>query len=153
MPPEDGVALWRYELMGLFQQQLFFAPTQAGTDTTYADWIGCKVDLHGEIRDPEQFESFWYSDVSKSDVPRNWLRWALHWAQMKQRISPGNPSDTQHGSFILDCDLFITGDKALCQVLGTVSGQVPASTAEVLQFRPSDSSDAADQLRQLIRSS
>jgi hypothetical protein len=49
-------------------------------------------------------------------MSRNWLRWAVHFAQRASRIGKGNPVDGQHAPYLFDADLFITADKRLARM-------------------------------------
>lgn len=149
----EEVSMWRFELMTFFWKELVHKrrwvqfPT---LDSTFADWIGCHVDLYGGISNFDEYNEFWLYQVQKDEIPRNWLRWAIHWAQMRQRITAGNPADAQHASFLLDADIFVTADKALIEVLSSLSRQVTARVASVARFNPQPVQDAPKALRTLL---
>jgi hypothetical protein len=80
------VELWRIQNRELFWRELSVLPgfamiSKIRIDTTYADWVGAYVNL-GKLRhDYSGFTRFWFEDVDRRAVPRNWLRWAVNFAQ------------------------------------------------------------------------
>lgn len=149
------VPVWRFELMNLFWKELIGKRawvTDPTRDSTFADWIGCHVDLYRGIADRDGFSDFWLHQVEEGEIPRNWLRWAVHWAQIRQRITPGNPADGQHVGFLLDADIFVTADKPLIEVLARLAPQAPVRFATVVRFKRLGSQTITQDLRTLLES-
>lgn len=124
-PGWDGshVDAWRFENLGIYRYEIFTISRRAavtGEDTTFADWLGAYVDLPRLTKDPEGFTKFWFTEIEKARVPRHWLRWAVRQAQMSMKVTGGNPYDDQHSSYLLDCDIFLTADRAFHRALQLV---------------------------------
>jgi hypothetical protein len=129
----QSVDFWRIQLRDYYWHQLSVISGRAaltGEDTTVADWVGAYVDLSRMGRNHEDFTRFWISDVDISNVPRNWLRCAVRVAQTYHRITPGNPADEQHSSYLFDCDLFLSADSRYISTLRFVREGAPFDFAE-----------------------
>jgi hypothetical protein len=108
----EPVDAWRFLSRDLYWYQLAIASGRAlltREDTTVADWVGAYVDLSRLRSDRADFTQFWLYDVHLNNMPRIWLRWAVNLVQSKSKISPGNPADEQHSTYLLDCDVFPDG--------------------------------------------
>lgn len=132
----DGTprAAWRVELLIFFWHQLHAKPGRAflsGEDTTFADWIGSYVDLRYATRNIDDWTNFWLEEVDPNNTQRNWLRWALNWTQMAQKVGQGNPVDNQYAPHLLDFDLFITADARFAKAIEVVRSHTSFAMAEV----------------------
>jgi len=129
----DAVEAWRITSRDLYWHALSIISGRAvitKEDTTYADWVGSYVELSRLRSSHTDFTRFWLDDVALSSVPRNWLRWAVNFAQSNYKITGGNPSDEQHSAYLLDCDLFLSADAAYIRVLELVREDSPFTLAE-----------------------
>lgn len=127
-PEGRRVQAWRAEARELFWHQLTVVPGRellTGEDATYAEWVGCWVDLRRLGRSKEEFTRFWFEDVEVDRVPRRWVRWATDMAQLQAKVSGGNPRDNQHSAYIVDCDVFVTADRRFADVLDLVKRAAP----------------------------
>jgi hypothetical protein len=61
---------------------------------------------------------------------RNWLRWAVNFVQTGFKVTPGNPADEQHGTYLLDADVYLSADATYIKVLQTVYEDAPFPMAE-----------------------
>lgn len=133
----DGgpVEAWRISNRDLFWEQLVTEPRRAllsPRDTTYADWVGAYVDLRALAADKADFTRLWLYEVELSVTPRSWLRWAINFAQTSMKVTEGNPSDEQHGAYLLDADLLLTADKRFVEAIKLVRKSCPFVIAEPL---------------------
>jgi hypothetical protein len=129
----EPVEFWRIQLRDLYWHQLGVIVGRAALtheDTTTADWVGAYVNLSELRSDREEFTRFWLEDVDISNVPRNWLRCAVRAAQTYYKITPGNPADEQHSSYLFDCDLFLSADSRYISTLRFVRDSAPFDFAE-----------------------
>jgi len=127
------VEFWRIQLRDYYWHQLGIIAGRAALtkeDTTAADWVGPYVDLSRLRSDHEDFTRFWLSEVDISNIPRNWLRCAVRVAQTYYKITPGNPADEQHSSYLFDCDLFLSADSRYISTLRFVRDSAPFDFAE-----------------------
>lgn len=105
-------------------------------DTTYADWVGARVDLRAMCASREAFNRFWLYEVESAYMPRNWLRWAADTVQEDMKVTDGNPIDAQHASYLPDCDVFLTADKNFVRVLDRIAEQAPAPVGRAYRVAP-----------------
>jgi predicted nucleic acid-binding protein len=129
----EPVEFWRLLLRDLYWHQLSVIAGRAvltREDTTTADWVGAYADLSKLGNDHEDFTRFWLKDVDRTNIPRNWLRCAVRTAQAYYKITPGNPADEQHSSYLFDCDLFLSADSRYISTLEFVRESSPFNFAE-----------------------
>jgi hypothetical protein len=60
---------------------------------------------------------FWLYEIEVKNMPRFWLRWDFEILQSLRRLTDGPPCDAQLGMYLMDCDLFVSADRTLTQVL------------------------------------
>ncbi|MFD4125241.1 hypothetical protein ACFXKK_04665 [Streptomyces globisporus] len=128
-PSDEWVAAWRP-----YSQEVYWHAFARGRrsvltqeETTYADWVGARVDLRAMCDSREAFNRFWLYEVESAYMPRAWLRWAADTVQMDMKVTDGNPIDVQHASYLPDCDVFLTADKNFVRVLDRIAEQAPVS--------------------------
>ena len=128
-----SIAAWRFDCRGIYWcalKEVYQRSLLTGEDATYADWVGAYVDLTRMTADPEDFTTFWFEDVERTSLQRNWIRWAVPQAQTSMKITPGNPFDGQHGAYHLDYDLYISADKRYIEALNIVRRHAGFAMAE-----------------------
>lgn len=93
-------------------------------DGAYADWLTpwLKPDF---IEDVDWFR-LWVRDVSKDEMPLAWLRWAFEWVQATRTTTHGTPVDNQIATYLPECDVFVTSDKAFAACVEKVRPHSPA---------------------------
>lgn len=129
----EPVQAWRVITRFYYWYQLVTVAGRAivtREDTTAADWVGAYLDLRRLAADAEDFTKFWLDEVELERMPRNWLRWAVDLMQNDTKITAGNPVDTQHATYLLDCDLFLSADARYIRTLQQVGEDAPFSFAE-----------------------
>jgi hypothetical protein len=129
----EPVEIWRILLRDYYWFQLSVLAGRAvitKEDTTAADWVGAYVDLPKLRASREDFTAFWLRDVEREYIPRNWLRNAVSIAQFNFKVTPGNPADEQHSSYLLDADLFLSADIRYISMLNLVREDAPFTFAE-----------------------
>jgi hypothetical protein len=117
--------IWWHALVTVYGRALF-----TKEHTTYADWVGAYVDLRSIRQNPESFTRLWLEEIDVRAVPRAWLRWAISSAQVTQKVTPGNPIDSQHTAYLVDCDLFLTSDVRFHHALKVVATHAPIPVGE-----------------------
>lgn len=126
------VAMWRAECANLYRHQLLVVGSRAvvtGEDSTFADWVGAYVDLRKVKEDLDDFLAMWLYQVEATAMLRNWVGWAIVWAQMQRKVELSGATDAQHSAYLCDCDLFLTADKRFAHALNVVAEQAPAPIA------------------------
>lgn len=129
----EPVEAWRVSLRVLFWHQLAVIPGLAifnREDPTFADWVGAYVNLSKLRSSPEDFTKFWLYDIDRDALPRNWIHWAVNFAQLEFKVTSGNPADAQHSTYLVDGDLFLSADARYVSVLKLVREDSPFSFAE-----------------------
>jgi hypothetical protein len=134
-PGWDGkpVAGWRFENHNIYWHALnsiYRRSIYTGEDTTCADWLSAYIDLKRTTHNPEDFTKFWFEDVDRFSVWRNWLRWAVRQSQTSMKVTAGNPYDDQHSAYHLDYDLYLSADKRYIDVLNIVRRHAGFAMAE-----------------------
>src|SRR5262249_36535939 len=106
---EGRVEAWRAHTATFYWAQLAHDATYGvGRDTTIADWIDPYVDLKAVRADRLSFNLFWYREVDRAPMVRNWLRWAVRTAQLAYRLGKGNAYDAAAASYFPDYDVYLT---------------------------------------------
>lgn len=124
----EPVEAWRIICRDIYWYNLLIVGGRAvftREDSTFADWVGAYLNLSVPRSDLADFTRFWTHDVELLNMPRNWLRWAVHLVQTTQRIGPGNPADEQHSTYLLDSDIFISADARYITALQAVHADAP----------------------------
>lgn len=124
-----GVAIvWWYGLIVLPGRRAF------GGDTTLADWLGPWVRSDLIARDRESWNRLWYYETDAIELPRNWMREVIPWAQLGTKVGKGNPRDMQHASYLFDADVFVTADRRYAASLELVRTWAPVEFAKVVRI-------------------
>jgi hypothetical protein len=126
---ERPAAMWRAENALLYWFQVVIVGSRAVVtreDATFADWVGAYVDLRELRRHEDEFFAMWLYDVETNAMLRNWVAWAIVWAQMQRRVEESGAIDAQHSPYLCDCDVFLTADKRFAHALNIVAEQAPA---------------------------
>ena len=125
--PGERIAAWRP-----YSQEVYWHAFARGRrsvltneETTYADWVGARVDLRVMCASREAFNRFWLYEVEAAHMPRTWLRWAADTIQADVKVTDGNLIDVQHATYLPDCDVFLTADKNFLRVLDRIAEQAP----------------------------
>ena len=71
----------------------------------------------------------WLYDVESHAMLRNWVAWAIVWAQMQRKVEQSGAIDAQHSSYLCDCDVFLTADKRFAHALDVGADQASAPVA------------------------
>jgi len=112
--------MWRAENALLYWFQVAIVGSRAVVtreDSTFAEWVGAYVNLRELRRHEDEFFAMWLYDVEPNAMLRNWVAWAIVWAQMQRRVEQSGAIDAQHGSYLCDCDVFLTADKRFAHAL------------------------------------
>jgi hypothetical protein len=70
-------------------------------------------------------------------MAHHWIRWALLVAQLRRRVEPSSVADNQIGSYVLDCDYFVTADKRFAEALHDIVPHSPLRLAQIVLVRAS----------------
>ncbi|WP_139177057.1 hypothetical protein [Geodermatophilus siccatus] len=149
-PPEPGLAAWRSEGHGIFSLALAEAVQGNlgnGTLRTLADWLETHIDPR-RITD-RAWAQFWISEIEAADVPHHWLANTAQRQQVLAKVTSSSPRDAQHASYLVQCDLFLTGDRRFAACLQDMAGSAPFDFAEVVQV-PGDASNLIAELRACV---
>jgi hypothetical protein len=122
---------------------LFVAPRAA-----YLDWLAPFVDLRAVAEDQASFNSLWLYEVDVQEVPREWLSWAVMLLQSVREVTPGTPGDNQIATYAYDCDIFLTGDKAMVAILNRVRPHAPKPVGRARRLLPDF--DPVDQIEDVL---
>ncbi|WP_133161137.1 hypothetical protein [Microterricola pindariensis] len=113
----DGITTWWREFV-------------ENDDSACSDWLGPWVDRRAIAEDRGSWHSFWTREVSMSELPFHWLRWALDYVQRTRRTTDGTPVDNQIGTYLAACDIFVSGDRALLDCIEKVRHGSPSALAK-----------------------
>ncbi|MFJ9026333.1 hypothetical protein ACIRPU_41195 [Streptomyces sp. NPDC102259] len=136
--PGERIAAWRP-----YSQEVYWHAFARGRrsvltheETTYADWVGARVDLRAMCASREVFNRFWLYEVEPVHMPRAWLRCAADTVQMDMKVTAGNPLDVQHAAYLPDCEVFLTADKNFLRVLDRIAEQAPVPVGRARRVAP-----------------
>jgi hypothetical protein len=96
----------------------------------YRDWIAPFVELDDHLLRSAAWGEFWLYLAQKSELPRQWLRWAHAFAQRFRSVTPGSAGDTQLSTYFVETDVVITADKALIEILEECRPYAPCPLPE-----------------------
>ncbi|WP_143626310.1 hypothetical protein [Streptomyces viridosporus] len=151
--PGERIAAWRP-----YNQEVYWRAFATGRravltheDTTYADWVGARVDLRAMCASREAFNQFWLYEVEAAHMPRNWLRWAADTVQADMKVTDGNPVDVQHASYLPDCEVFLTADKNFLRVLDRIAEQAPVPVGRPRRVAPAAHDGIVEALEATLR--
>lgn len=91
----------------------------------YADWLTpwLKSDYVGDV---DRYR-LWIREVTKEEMPLAWLRWAFEWVQATRKTTNGTPVDNQIATYLPECDVFVTADKAFAECVEKVRPHSPVT--------------------------
>jgi hypothetical protein len=107
---------WRAETASTLAG-LFAAPATEPF-STYRQWLDPFVDLVELDTHRDDFMSLLMTEVHASAVIRNWLRWAMRFAQTAAKVTHGNARDEQLAGYLPDVDILATNDRTFARLLG-----------------------------------
>lgn len=123
----DGLPFdaWRAEGMLNWWEELF--PRRYSSP--YFDWMApfLKFDLIATQK--AEWISFWTREVSETELPLQWIRWALNHVQRTRKTSPGTAVDNQIGVYMPECDVFVSADKVLVGCIDMIRDLSPVELA------------------------
>lgn len=131
MPGYDGKPFeaWRMTPILVWRDAL-----RPGAEGAYTDWLAPWIDAHRVLRDTQGWARFWMREIQVDDVPLQWVRWAFQHAQGTRKTTPGTPVDNQISLYVVDCEYFVSLDKAFIACVKAVrgAGLVPLATPLLL---------------------
>tara|TARA_B100000378_G_C18000592_1_gene397062 strand:+ start:123 stop:647 length:525 start_codon:yes stop_codon:yes gene_type:complete len=92
--------------------------------------------------DGAEWLSMWLREITPEQVPRAWFRWAFQHLQATRATNSGTPVDNQIATYLRECDLFVTADKAFAACVERIRPHAPAALGRGLRIRAN--SDAVD---------
>ncbi|WP_212841662.1 hypothetical protein [Catellatospora sp. IY07-71] len=96
---------------------------------TALDWLEPWVDLNRVRAEHPGWIAFWTRECLMERLPREWLRWAMSEVQALRKVTPGTPVDNQIATYLIDYDVFVTGDRAFAECVEVIRPHSPASLA------------------------
>jgi len=123
MPGWDGNDLepWRISALSVVSSII----DSQDTSHAFVEWLGNEVDLIRARSDVASWNRFWLYEVEWCNMPRHWLRWSFEMLQSLRRVTDGTPCDAQLGTYLTQCDRFITADKAFADMVTRVGRAAP----------------------------
>jgi hypothetical protein len=125
----DGVEIWRVENASVWTTTL--ARPQVEPFKSSIDWIQPFLDIEAMAANRTSLGHMWLYEVERANVPVNWLRWAVRFAQTAAKLEPSGARDEQLATYIAHADLFITNDRRFSRILQPVVEAAPAAVAAV----------------------
>jgi hypothetical protein len=119
---------WRSALMLIWKAALV---DRKPASRDYFDWVAPYLGR----RQLDGFADFWIKDVEADLVPRNRLPLIVEYYQGHRKWGHGNPADSQHACQLLDCDAFVTADRAFYDILLAAAAHYPRAAELVLLDR------------------
>lgn len=118
---------------------------------TSLDWLEPWLDLERIRTERSRWISFWTREASKEHLVREWIRWAMKEAQTLHKVTNGTPVDNQIATYLVDCDLFVTGDRGFINCIDLIREHSPVRLAHT-SLSPGGSG-AVDHLIEVVASS
>ncbi|MEV4399994.1 hypothetical protein [Nonomuraea sp. NPDC049607] len=142
----EPIEIWRTQAHMILMSVLFDNPPH-----TYFDWIGIYVDISALQNNHRAFGEMLLHEVEAARMRRNWLRWAVDFAQHAMKVGQGNPMDGQLSSYLYDANLFITRDKRFSDILNEVRQVSPCNFATTI-YSHADEKGLIDEIKACITS-
>ena len=116
------VGLWRSTSERIWAGRLSNNMTSTLGENTFLQWLSPFLDVSKIPNYPNYFTnddwiSFWYSEVKREALPREWVRWSFGFAQAFRKPTGGSLGDQQLSSHFTETDVIVTADKAMLQKL------------------------------------
>jgi hypothetical protein len=96
---------------------------------TSLDWLEPWLKLDRIHDERPKWVTFWTQECAKERLPREWLRWAMREVQALRKVTAGTPVDNQIATYLLDYDIFVTGDRAFVDCIDVIRQHAPARIA------------------------
>jgi hypothetical protein len=96
---------------------------------TFLDWLEPWLELDRIRSEHAKWIAFWTRDCEKERLPREWLRWAMREVQALRKVTRGTPVDNQISTYLMDYDIFVTGDRAFAECIEIIRPHSPAQIA------------------------
>ncbi|WP_155769400.1 hypothetical protein [Mycobacterium asiaticum] len=129
MPGWDGssTAGWRV-LIG--EYYWYVLSQRHSSNETQRQWFAAYLDIDRIVSDADEFAQFFLAELEPHDIRREWLRYAVGHTQLERKVKKSNALDAQHSMYLVDADLFLSGDQAFVAVLRDVRRQAPFRIAD-----------------------
>lgn len=131
MPGYDGQPFdaWRKDPILIWRDAL-----RAGAADAYSQWLSPWIDGERVLQEPSAWARFWMREIQIGDVPLQWVRWAFQHAQGTRKTTAGTPVDNQISVYLVDCEHFVSKDKAFIGCVRAVRdvGLVPLAKPVLL---------------------
>jgi hypothetical protein len=108
----DDIEPWRISALAVTSPVV----DSPGTSHAFIQWLGNEVDFEKARADRASWNRFWLYEAELLNMPRHWLRWGFEILQSLRRVTDGTPCDAQLGTYLTQCDCFVTADKALADM-------------------------------------
>lgn len=120
----DDVASWRAEGL-MYARDNFGVPP-------FSDWLAERVDLKAaHFPFGRDWVRFWLYGVAAKHMSRWWIRSAWQLFQRARKVTSGTPCDGQLSTYLYDCDVFLTSDKVLGEILERCRMETPAPMGRI----------------------
>ena len=108
----------------------------------YVDWLRPFVEFKSITA--TSWTNFWLTEVSVTEVPRQWVRWAFSHLQRFRSPSAGTPCDAQLSAYLMDAGEFVSADKQMVELASECAQYAPVPLARA--HRVSGGQDAVSSL-------
>jgi hypothetical protein len=124
----DGsrTAAWRVQIGDYYWQVL----TRGAANDTERQWLAAYLNIGSAIANASDYRQLWFEELQPADISRQWLRFAVGHTQLSRKVKKSNALDAQHSTYLVDADLFLSGDQAFVAALQEVRRQAPFAFAE-----------------------
>lgn len=124
-PGWDGrpVEWWRLEGSEIWWRWLLH-------ETPAREWLEPWLNLGVIATDRTSWNPLWFREISAPELPREWVRSAVHFLQGVRKVTPGTPADAQIAVHMVDVELLLSGDTTFVDILNRVRRDAPVHLAE-----------------------
>lgn len=129
MPGWDGslTAGWRV-LIG--EYYWYVLSQRHSLNQTQREWFAAYLDIDRIFTEKRDFTGFFLAELKPHEIGREWLRYAVGHTQLERKVKKSNALDAQHSMYLVDADLFLSGDQSFVTVLQDVRRQAPFDIAD-----------------------
>lgn len=146
IPRRDAVVTeyWRFAGLTSFREEM------SEYISEYRRWLDSELDAPEMLRDISSLRSLWLHEAPVGSLKRQWLRGSIEYLQGWQRVTKGNPGDSEHAAHLVDADYFVSADKNFVRSIDRCHAEAPFPTAQGIYIPKS--ADGVKELMALLPS-
>ena len=101
----------------------------------FGDWLHERIHIENACTSNSAYVDFWFKEVDPKSMSAHWLGGFFDLFTRARKESTGTLWDIALGSYLDQCDLFVSADKIFCDLVNKCNLEAPFKTASALKIQ------------------